>query len=865
MRITKLEIKNFGPIEYLDAPLNNASVVGLVGPNGMGKTHVITALTLAFTGSKALPNAAESYIRHFGLNEGSPKSASVLVEFVKNGEKFTIFRQIGSGSKSRMEWEGLKKPLTSVKDIETKIYEVLGADRDSIANAIFVAQGEMDKLVAGKDRAAKEEVMMKLMGISYLSARADVMLDEINKLREQIVDYAPAMDVAKANASKSQSDLVEANETLKGMSDPTALLEAMTSVQKSSQLQERVQEEIAEVGASVRESEGRLSEIVSAAECPAGLSYDEISYFIGNKEGAMSREGTALTELKGRLDAERQNAAAYKSVTDELESVVQQVSVLKKPEGDPVDAIVLQNLNALRHDIQEFENISALRKASAEQYAEAIKSCELSQKEMEEVKATNAPKIADSRTLLESIRKSAGLLFQKIEMTVAVHSHHAEDSDKCPLCGSDMVQVLKDAVESLPQMKEELRELNDTIKEKESLISTLQIAMYDKAQTFRNRETDKSEKWEAVQKSITDLNGFLQLHPGIDTSLSSKTIGEEIATYSAVLNLWNDYNAKLGNLTNRETYLKERLNSMTPPTRSIADIDAEILTVQTSMRTVEATLTNFRNSVSYPYHQWISRKNDLIIKSESLKKENDTIEESLSESNARIPELAGQDVRLNEALFLRKSQGFQAATKYLQDIANARNAQLGVIHALNDTYKDAMDRISEITRKMEQDQIDRDIIAELTRVRDMFLRTNLPTVYMQYRFEKIAAITQEQLMELDANFSVMPDPDRPVSFLFQRTDDDTGYVMKQTQLSGGQKIRLSVALLMALQKVLLPEVGFLVLDEPSVHVDREGVESLADLLSSLGENLQASDAQLFVCDHVPELMRAFQEVIHLGK
>jgi DNA repair exonuclease SbcCD ATPase subunit len=84
------------------------------------------------------------------------------------------------------------------------------------------------------------------------------------------------------------------------------------------------------------------------------------------------------------------------------------------------------------------------------------------------------------------------------------------------------------------------------------------------------------------------------------------------------------------------------------------------------------------------------------------------------------------------------------------------------------------------------------------------------------------------------------------------------------KLSGGQRVRLSIAFLLAVQQLIIPELGLLVLDEPTTHVNDEGVESLADLLQNLGAQLASSDAQIVVCDHDHRLERAFQITVRLG-
>ena len=61
----------------------------------------------------------------------------------------------------------------------------------------------------------------------------------------------------------------------------------------------------------------------------------------------------------------------------------------------------------------------------------------------------------------------------------------------------------------------------------------------------------------------------------------------------------------------------------------------------------------------------------------------------------------------------------------------------------------------------------------------------------------------------------------------------------------------------------MPELGFLVLDEPSMHLDDESKENLKELLMNIGQQLENTDMQILVCDHAKELEPAFINTIKL--
>ena len=77
-------------------------------------------------------------------------------------------------------------------------------------------------------------------------------------------------------------------------------------------------------------------------------------------------------------------------------------------------------------------------------------------------------------------------------------------------------------------------------------------------------------------------------------------------------------------------------------------------------------------------------------------------------------------------------------------------------------------------------------------------------------------------------------------------------------------MRLCTAFLIAVQQRLVREVGLLVLDEPSTHIDQTGVDSLAEMLRTLGSQLRNTETQIFVSDHHPSLKNCFTRVLELA-
>ena len=77
-----------------------------------------------------------------------------------------------------------------------------------------------------------------------------------------------------------------------------------------------------------------------------------------------------------------------------------------------------------------------------------------------------------------------------------------------------------------------------------------------------------------------------------------------------------------------------------------------------------------------------------------------------------------------------------------------------------------------------------------------------------------------------------------------------GHKRHAHRLSGGQQVLASMAFLMALSEVL-SQLDFLILDEPTTHLDENRRKELVNVL----ENLKRVP-QLIIVDHHPELLEA---------
>jgi len=185
----------------------------------------------------------------------------------------------------------------------------------------------------------------------------------------------------------------------------------------------------------------------------------------------------------------------------------------------------------------------------------------------------------------------------------------------------------------------------------------------------------------------------------------------------------------------------------------------------------------------------------------------------------------------------------------------AKQAQ-EAFNKISERYRDIQTRMSENENRLK-------VVEELKSIKHILSKKGLPSAYIDHKFNKLVRLTSENLAILNADFVVEKDPENLLSFVFERFDGEEHVRLPMNRLSGGQKVRLCIAFLLAVQQELVPEIGFQTFDEPSTHLDEEGVERLCSMFKSLQEVLRCVDHQVWVCDHNPLLEESFNNTLML--
>lgn len=858
MIIESLELKNFGSHESLTAGLN-ASVVGVMGPNGSGKSTILRAIEFALTGG--LEDKADTYVR-LSNDEKPASNADVTLTFRKNGHHGKIYRRVGKSPKRTLLWDN--KEITKAADIDTILRDVFCADKQAISNAIFPGQGSLDRLLFG-NQAERETLFMRLMLLGHLNTVENVVDGQIQRLSGMMQDFSSVEDALNEQQNTVVQQISDLTSQLSRMCDYTGHIACVNKA--------------VEIANQLDVAQARYAQLNS-------LDYANQQVVINNlrqelavhcqlsAESDYSDFASKIQELQNTyqgLSAQRDQLVAQKNKHDNFLTVKKDVDSLTK-EKDSLYA----TLNSLQTKVESFNSVSQELLATKRAYVKADEEAKVL-REQHEVLVKKLKGIAANREELNAdvIIPKRESVIAEIKTKIADHTAHlnitkavlnlhgCENTEThCPICNSAVSDdIRKLAAGTSAKLETQIQELTAELNRQVSELNNLKQTN----QTLLNEHLVTSEKIKQLNQRMADIKVVE------DPSTSSVAELEELVARKE--SLIQKIVITKTQIESTEKSIQAALNKFSQEdwdklcasiVEASAGVVAEINTVNAALLTLNDSTTLIQSKLSH-YNSKLQEYHKQMANLEAAK----SVLKSVEIEAAAAEEQYALVIKYISSYLNNAGQTATYTTKtewlnYLRSCEEARMKLQGMLQAFQQQQQQlAVSRTELEAKKLNQIKLVL-VVEEMRQLKRTFTRQGLPISYLNYKFEKLTELTQHNLNLLGSNILIRPDPETPLSFLFKRMDQPGIDELPQYKMSGGQRVRLSIAFLLAVQQLVLPEVSLLVLDEPSLHLDHEAVESLRDLLQNLGSTLASSEAQVIVCDHNPILLPAMGKVVNLS-
>ncbi|MCM1284816.1 MAG: SMC family ATPase [Acetobacter sp.] len=373
MRPVKLVMSAFGP--YANEETVNFEIFGnngiylITGDTGAGKTTIFDAITYALFGEPSGDNRKANMFRSKYAKEDT--KTFVELTFDNNGERYFVKRvpeydrpaKRGNGTvKQSAEAEMImpdKAVITKPKEVNDKIIDIIGVNKNQFSQIAMIAQGDFLKLILAKttERQAIFREIFKTQFYEKMQYKIKNEAIDVNKKCKEYSDsirqYAVGIECA------SDNPMIVALEDIKKNGKPVA--EILAFLDKLIDYDSVKQEE---AYSKLSEYNNRLDELKTQKNEAAKANENKKKYDENNK---------ALKILDDKKTAAESLLKQAKDFAEDVESTKEKVTILQQ---SMVDYDELEDkkkhLNSLQKKLEGLERDNTVLKENCESIEKKI-------------------------------------------------------------------------------------------------------------------------------------------------------------------------------------------------------------------------------------------------------------------------------------------------------------------------------------------------------------------------------------------------------------------------------------------------------------------------------------------------------------
>ncbi|GAB6072245.1 DNA double-strand break repair ATPase Rad50 [Venenivibrio stagnispumantis] len=870
MRLKGIVLNNFLIHDNTEIEFADNGITAFIGNNGAGKSSIVEAVSFALFGKSDKGNLID--LIKWGRNR-----AVVKLYFTKDNKDFVIKREI-TATRGRANTTSLVYQLRGEqeipyiqKNIDKELPKLTGLTLKTFINSVLVKQGDIEGLIKLTPSKRKEvlEELLDLKVFQLLSEKYAEKRREKERLIKDIEVRIQDLDNLIANMEKLLSEKEEKEaekskveeEKRKIENHKKEILQILNNLRKEKEEIIQLKNRIETINIKIENNKKRLKEI------------EEFIKNVENEEKKLPELTQAVKELKEKeeilslyqevkkLEIERKNleekynkakeneefikkfekiAKEYEEKEKQKKELEQHLSQINKKEGElrQLQSEINQKEKQLKEQRDKVINVAKILSSKKQIY----KMLEQNPEVRNEMIKNNQDKINQLRKQLEELTAEKGAVESQIKILKKQLENINNLKGSCPTCLRPLDQhskeeVIKDLNLQLQQKTAEYKEISDKLKQ-----ITQQIDFEEEIRKLLEEYKNQYEIYKTIYKELNEKKAKFEV---AKREISKKEeIENQIKEIEIFLQNQKDDYSKY------KTILRENLNIQTLQ-KQLNDLRAKIDKIYSQIGKVEENkLKQEIQNLKEKEREFIKVKNLIEQKKEQeklslkIKEEIKNLQEELEKidlSNKRDENLIQQDINSKE---LQLSQIEQNLT-YLNNKLSGLMAQIGELSGYINALEKQIEEIKDLNNKMENlkisvkkyEEVENALFELQKNIRNRALY-ELPKVVSHLFFFKdyFSKIT------FDEDFDII---------LYPETLERQERKISVEALSGGQRVALSLALRLAIARYLGSKANFLILDEPTIHLDTERRQELVDLLGSIKEKNFIK--QLIVVTHDQEI------------
>ena len=801
--IERVKLQNFVSHADTDLPLGDGVTV-FVGRNGAGKSSVIDAITYAMYGEHTR-GANENLVKR-----GAP-AASASVEFDIGGREYLVERKLNR--KGQMEGSVLKEITgggmrqlaagerkqfgeSTSKEVE----KVLGLDYDRMKVAAIVQQGELDSIVVDFSPKQFKELVNSLIGIDQLEIAYQNMLGVTNSFRSYIRDLHGFDDTNIQTIKKTLTEREESARLAKfGLEESEVLLEKTKALESS-------------LDSSIKEMEPLRDKAKLLQN-----NIENLLEYARQKKGDLAKELADINEVATR-------SVEYHPVVAE-ERAVKREEIIKNKAAAVLDrSIVKMSSMKAALEPQRRKPNELLRVATKAAECLLLVEKETGAKEKlddleKEVRALEPKRMKVTNELgrLQSQQETAQRLVFK--------------DNKCPVCGSHVEKInpIFDAEAIRKHIREHEAEARRAESEKTRLdreVKALRtrVAELDKAAEYlADNKISNHHDLEKLKKEKDELEKKISKLPELGASLDkAKSEKNELEEKESNLG------AKLNGISVAKSYLKEH---STATKRALGLVLRKRDELQAKLNEIPEITETKSSTGTVLFARVQSRQ-----RPGTLFQTRNVQELAGLAFDAHSEQLLSQAGRLEEIASKFDEKEYREKASQLEKLrSEAIPSQAAKVQLYKGQIEKDEEEVRKLTKALGEVQRAGEFVTILTKIRDrVYYRDGpVPSSLRSWALKHIGAKASEYARLFEMGVSSLDL--REIAMYISIECYGPRGTIDRASLSGGENVAIALALRFGMAYVMGGyKLDFVVLDEPTIHLDEERKASMVDIISRLG-------------------------------
>lgn len=896
MIVKRVQMHNFKSYSNPDPDKNtidfDTGITIIIGENGAGKTSILEAISFALF--------KENTANIGDLVSLGRKNMEVIVDFRSAGKEFRVVCK-KRGTLSTRELYELKNGSGSLiqtgdKGVAFEIEQILCIDKTVFINAIYIRQGEIDKILS-PEAANRKKVVGQLLGIEEVQKAWELMGREGGVIRK----FESKKDILEGEIKQKegiQNDFKKNEEKLRSVQ---AKLDELTSQFESkyneylkiSTLWEELNnkrvtftqikgkldaagKELQDKQSDLGKKEGESQEIIRAEKEIIKLEPEVKKYDLlddlkkyKNRESelrkdieTLEKEINKIKEWKEKLKSTEEAFNKYNEIKKQIESLEEQKKEVES--SDTRQKQLKKDLAKLEKQLADLEKEIDLM---VEKFCEilGITKCTPDVLRNKKTEILNAEKTAvdEIKTQIDAINsKISELKGKKDTIKESIDLLETSEEGECPTCGTELTEehkqeILADykkeikSIESkLKTLKEQKKDLEDIHKDKQGKydrISKINIDLLDKnVNDYQQKNNEKNEKCTElndVDRQTEQLIGFVN-----DIS-SLKVRIKELQT------AYDDYIFAQKNLSEAdEESIQKQIDRFRGVLKETLGLIADIIKilgyepddVGRELKTLER-----KRDIYNKYLGQVERKSSLEVEIKDLRSQIRNLKEEVKNLGSSIASLD-----FSEDKYKTASQNKTSLETEVGSIRENKTRTEQNKEGLQTRIRELNDKLLELGKKEQEFAKLSNFIMFLNEIRNLLDKDKLQNEIRKKSKPLITKYAMEFFNAFDLPYSAISLTDDYSIVLHGPNGAQTA-----DMISGGEKIAAALALRVGIAKALSKgKMELLILDEPTIHLDQTRKQELVSLMRNL-----VTIPQTIVVTHDEEFEQAADAVIKVRK